>query len=95
MATMSATATKVESLIDLDRYPIMQPASEAFAALAARCRAQLDATGCCILPGFLTDDVITRCVEEAVAIAPRACRSEQPVLRRTAVAGRVSSVSGR
>ena len=75
MAAMTATATGVESLIDPDRYPITRPASDAFAALAADCRAQLDATGCCILPGFLTDAAVATCVTEGDALAPRAHHS--------------------
>ena len=42
-----------EQLIDLARYPIVDPRAVEFVELAARCRAQLDETGCCILPGFL------------------------------------------
>ena len=45
----------VDELVDVARYPVVDPAAPGFAELAARCRAQLDDTGCCILPGFLTD----------------------------------------
>jgi hypothetical protein len=60
----------VDELIDGARYPVADPAAPGFAELAARCREQLDDTGCCILPGFLTASAVTRAVEDAHELAP-------------------------
>jgi hypothetical protein len=60
----------VDELVDLDRYPILDHESHGFADLAARCRLQLDDTGCCILPEFLTASAVRHAVDEARALAP-------------------------
>jgi hypothetical protein len=60
--------------IDLDRYPIAPLEGTRGQALAAECRAQLAATGSCLLPGFLRSDAVARMAEEAAAIAPLAHR---------------------
>jgi hypothetical protein len=64
------------ALVDVDRYPIIDPSSTEFGALATRCRAQLDETGCCILPGFLTPEAVALAVDEAGSLVPVAHRSE-------------------
>ena len=56
------------ALVDLDRYPISDPTTRAFDELAAECRSQLDATGCCILPGFLRADAVERARADAHAL---------------------------
>lgn len=50
----------MQDLIDLQTYPIDQPASPAYAALVARCRADLARTGMFDLPGFLTPAALAR-----------------------------------
>jgi hypothetical protein len=60
----------VDELVDDARYPVADPATPGFARLAAHCREQLDDTGCCILPGFLTPTAVARAVEEAHELAP-------------------------
>jgi hypothetical protein len=80
---MSTTAASPQSslaqsparLIDLDRYPILDLRSDAARDLARDCRAQLDQTGACELPGFLTADATAHLVREADALAPSAYHS--------------------
>jgi hypothetical protein len=67
---MDGSDQPVDGLVDLDRYPIFDGTTAGRAALFARCRAQLDATGCCILPGFLTDTAVAQAVAEARTLAP-------------------------
>ena len=58
------------NIVRLDLYPIHEPHGQACRDLVARCRAELTATGCCSLPGFLTPDGLT----EMTALSERAAR---------------------
>jgi len=53
--------------LDLDRYPLDQPASAAFDALVVRCRGRLEAEGMFNLDGFVRGDIIR---EAASQLAP-------------------------
>lgn len=64
------------SHIDLARYPILDASAPQFRELADRCRAQLDESGCCILPGFLTPEAVALAVDEAGGLVPSAHHSE-------------------
>ena len=63
------------ALVDLDRYPILDPAAPASRALARRCRAELDATGACELEGFLRPEATARMAREAESLASVAHRN--------------------
>jgi hypothetical protein len=67
-------ASDASRLIEWDRYPIAGAAPDS--DIATRCRHQLDATGCAILPGFLTTDAVALAVSEAETLAPTAYWSE-------------------
>jgi hypothetical protein len=59
-------------LIDLHRYPMLDLSSEAARALTRHCREQLDRSGACELPGFLTPaavELLTREGDELSALA--------------------------
>lgn len=56
------------SLVDLDRYPVLDP-DGAGAAVIAHHAAELRDTGVSILPGFLRDDVLPGLVAECDALA--------------------------
>lgn len=56
-------------LINLDRYPINQPDSPAFAERLAEIHAALDAEGCAVLKGFLTPKAVELMVAEAGSVA--------------------------
>ncbi|MDQ1466066.1 MAG: hypothetical protein QOH10_481 [Actinomycetota bacterium] len=57
-------------LVDLDRYPILDLDAPDAAALAQRCRDELDRSGVSILPGFLTASATATAVAESEALAP-------------------------
>jgi hypothetical protein len=63
------------TLVDLDRYPILDPAAPARRALARRCRAELDAMGACELEGFLRPEATARMAREAEALGSVAHRN--------------------
>jgi hypothetical protein len=67
--------TEPQAMVDRDRYPISEPGG-GFESLARRCREQLRATGCCILPGFLTDDAVARALDDANGLVPAGHHSE-------------------
>ncbi len=72
--TASALANPAR-LIDLERYPILDLAGDAARALARRCREQLDRTGACELPGFITPAAVEILVREGDALSARAYHS--------------------
>ncbi len=47
-------------IVDLERYPIDQPDHPLRQALVERCRAELDAVGCCRIPNIIRDDSVER-----------------------------------
>jgi hypothetical protein len=58
--------------VDLARFPILDPDSTAGAAFLARCRAELEESGVCNLPGFLRPEAVEAMAEEALALLPMA-----------------------
>jgi hypothetical protein len=63
-----------EDLVDLDRYPIHAP-GPLLEALIARTRAQMEAEGCAVLPGFVRAEHIAELVAECDRVAPAAHRN--------------------
>jgi hypothetical protein len=68
--------TSPADLIDLRRYPILDLATDAARALTHHCREQLDRTGACELPGFLTPTAIELLTREADKLSSVAYHSE-------------------
>jgi hypothetical protein len=66
---------EIAGALDLDRYPLHDLASEPVRVLVRECRAQLAATGSCVLPGFLRPNAISAMAAEAVALVPLAHRT--------------------
>lgn len=62
--------------IDLDRYPIDRPESDAGRALIERCRNDIAETAGALLEGFLKPDALDRLADEARHVAPRAVRRD-------------------
>lgn len=60
---MAMEAT-VRDAIDLERYPLHDPAGAAYRALVARCQAGLAETGASVLEGFVKPDHLPRAVAE-------------------------------
>jgi hypothetical protein len=69
----SSDATK---LVNLRRYPIADLDSSAAWAVVAEGRAQLAATGLCLLPDFLEPAALVTMVSEARALGPTAYHAE-------------------
>ena len=70
-------------LIDLSRYPIIDLKSEAARRLTRDCREQLDKSGACELPGFLTSEAVallTREGDQLAALAYHSASSGTPYL---------------
>jgi hypothetical protein len=65
----------VERLVDLDRYPLLDPTGAGFGAVVEDARAQLRGTGAVELPGFLHPAGIDVLVADAEALASRAHHS--------------------
>lgn len=60
----SLSSLAPETVINVDRYPIHQRESEAYADLVSDARRNLDTWGFFRLPGFLTEEGVTQAVEE-------------------------------
>ena len=67
--------TVPEQLVDLGRYPVLDPSGPGFRALVDGARAQLTGTGAVELPGFLTPSGVDVLVADAEALTPRAHHS--------------------
>ncbi len=61
-------------LIDLARYPLDDPRGRA--ELVERCRRELSAESCVMLPGFVSEDAVRRMAAEAMSMLPRANRRD-------------------
>lgn len=60
------------SLVDLQRYPVLDPESGMYQAAAGEARRQLKATGAAEIPGFLSPAGVDAITRDADALAPRA-----------------------
>lgn len=82
-AAMSAAARgedrgeEIGDLVRLARYPIDAPDSAACQALVARCRAQLEDSGCAVLSGFLSERGLAAMGAESATVAAAAHYSRQ------------------
>ncbi|MBQ4825061.1 hypothetical protein J4729_10945 [Leisingera sp. HS039] len=66
---------QLSDLVDLGRYPIDRPGSEAYARLIADLQRDLGADGCAVLPGFVHQDGIAMLAAEADAVAENGHKS--------------------
>ncbi len=67
-------ANPPRDLVDLARYPLTDP--RARADLVERCRRELEAESCVMLPGFIPADAVRRMADEAMAALPEAHRRD-------------------
>lgn len=58
-------AMELADIVDVDRYPIDRPSSDAYRELVARCQRDLDACAAAQLPGFLRESVLPALLREA------------------------------
>lgn len=63
---------RMDQIVELERYPLDRLEGAACRDLVERCRAELEETGCCLLPGFLTPEAIAAALADADAALPRA-----------------------
>lgn len=59
------------SLVDLERYPLLRPASDTYKRVVADAQSQLKASGAAELPGFLSPAGVDALTRDADALAPR------------------------
>jgi hypothetical protein len=64
------------ALVDLTRYPILEPESARMGQVLDWARARLRDTGACEVPGFLTAEGLEAIRADALRLAPTAYRSE-------------------
>ncbi len=67
-----ADARDLSDLVDAERYPLGATQSSTMRAVIARCREELDAVGCSLLPGFLRPDALARAREEGRQLSRKA-----------------------
>lgn len=79
MSSVAVAPGSPAASIDLDAYPLLDLASPPGRALVARCRAQLEATGACELPGFVTAQATARMVQESDEIVALAHHAAGPI----------------
>lgn len=67
-----SSLSTADSVVDLARYPVDRPDSEAGRALVAEARRALAEDGCAVLKGFVRPDALARMTEETLALSPEA-----------------------
>ncbi len=65
---------QAESLVDLRRYPLLDPAGRA--KVVADARRSIEAEGSAVLPGFLTSDAVASMAAEARTLTPLSHRRD-------------------
>ena len=73
--TYSGDEIQLETLIDLDRYPIHNLNDPRRSELVEKCRTQLDDDGCCVISELLLEPSTTAMAAEATRLIPEAYRS--------------------
>lgn len=59
-------------VVDIDRYPLTDPTSDAWRAVVERTRRELHDVGCSVLPGFIRGSLYETLRRESAAAAPSA-----------------------
>ncbi|TWP35806.1 HalD/BesD family halogenase [Leekyejoonella antrihumi] len=77
MSQTTMSAPTYADVVDLDRYPIHDLASERGRRLVQECQAELAETGVCNLEGFITRDAVARMVRVAGELADKAWSSDR------------------
>ena len=76
-ATPSPATDIVESIVDLDAYPLLEPQSPAYRELLAAAREQLAASGCVRFSRFILEPFQAELRAETETLAPRALFSRE------------------
>jgi hypothetical protein len=77
LTTTRPQATRYDDVVDLDRYPVNDPASAGYRPLVQACRDQLRDRGVAQLAGFLTPPAVREMVALAGQLAAAAWTSNQ------------------
>src|SRR5437773_12383759 len=75
--TTTSQPQQYADVVDLRRYPINEPDSQACRDLVLHCRDQLRDRGVAQLAGFLTPDAVRQMIAEADRLAGQAWASDQ------------------
>lgn len=78
MPRLNGVIPALASVIDLDRYPIVEPDSAGYSELVDHCRDELSDDGCCRIPAFFRPDVVVEMGAMAKRLEPLAHRRTQP-----------------
>ena len=70
----AVNALRVEDIIDLDRYPVHDPARERYRDLIARCKDELAGKAACDFPGFLRSEVLGLVASEVAPLVEQGFR---------------------
>jgi hypothetical protein len=73
--TLTLDVIAPEQLVDLNRYPVLDPASPTYRDVVVRARAQMATVGAAELTGFVNPSGVGALVADAEWLAPRAHRS--------------------
>lgn len=60
----------LSDIVDTRAYPIDSPDSVEYQSIVERARAELADDGCCVLPGFIRDDMLRQIEDEGDALSP-------------------------
>lgn len=74
---MSTQFDMIDSIVDFDRYPIMDLQSEGAGRVLETCRATMASRGACRLEGFIRPEALEAMVREAEGLFPRAFRHDE------------------
>jgi hypothetical protein len=64
--------TSIETVVDTDRYPILEPGSDAYTAAVSRAHEELAEDGCMVLPDFVRADLLDELRSQCASVAPLA-----------------------
>ena len=64
------STTRISDLVDLDRYPIDAPGSDAYLSAVADARRGLRAVGCAVIKDLVKPDAVHRLNEEIIERKP-------------------------
>ena len=74
--TRTAPATRpggfLGDVVDLERYPILEPDTARFSEMVAAIREDLESVGCSVIRGFLRPETVRQLQREGRELAPRA-----------------------
>ncbi len=71
MQERNSSMEEIQTIVDLQRYPIHDTANPEIQSLIARCQAELDAVGCSLVEKFILPESLARMCEEATRLLPR------------------------